>query len=117
VHLSALATGDYDVGFVTAIPDVADAAQVLGDFVSGAPENYPQWRDADFDAAIARATTLADPTVRNVTLRDAETLLLQRAPLAPIYFNAKIWLMSPRVRGWQEDGLWGRCYQGIYLLP
>ena len=117
VHLSALATGDYDVGFVTAIPDVADAAQVLGDFVSGAPENYPQWRDPDFDAAVARATTLADPAARASALRDAETLLLRRAPLAPIYFNAKIWLMSPRVHGWEEDGLWSRCYQGIYLLP
>ncbi|MBL9211583.1 MAG: peptide ABC transporter substrate-binding protein [Opitutaceae bacterium] len=117
VHLSALATGDYDVGFVTAIPDVADAAHVLGDFVSGAPENYPQWRDPEFDAAFARATTLADPTARAAALRDVEALLLRRTPLAPVYFNAKIWLMSPRVRGWQEDGLWGRCYDGIHLVP
>ena len=69
------------------------------------------WTNADFGGP-GRVTA-----VDLRTLRDAETLLLQRAPLAPIYFNAKIWLMSPRVRGWQEDGLWGRCYQGIYLLP
>jgi len=117
VHLSALATGDYDVGFVTAIPDVADTAQVLGDLVGGAPENYPQWRDPDFDAAFARALTLADPAARETALLDAESLLLARAPLAPIYFNAKIWLMSPRVRGWQEDGLWSRCYDRIHLGP
>lgn len=117
VHLSALATGDFDLGFVTSIPDVADAAQVLGDFVSGAPENYPQWREPAFDAAFARATALAESAARTAALRDAENVLLEHAPLAPIYFNAKIWLMSPRVRGWQEDGLWGRCYDGIHLVP
>ena len=42
-------------------------------------------------------------------------MLLEAAPLTPVYFNTKIWLMSPRVRGWQEDGLWSRCYQNVYL--
>ncbi len=117
VHLSALASGDYDIGFVTSIPDVADPLQVLGDFTSGAPENYPQWRDPAFDAALARAATLADASARQAALRDAEDLLLAAAPLAPVYFNAKIWLLSPRVRGWEEDGLWGRCYDGMRLVP
>ena len=115
VHLNALATGDYDIGFITAIPDVADAAQLLGDYVGDAPENYPQWRHDGFDAAFNRALTLADPAARAAALREAEDLLLSQAPVAPIYFNAKIWLMSPRVRGWQEDGLWSRCYDQMRL--
>lgn len=117
VHLSALASGDYDIGFVTSIPDVADALQVLGDFVGGAPENYPQWRDAAFDTALAQAAALAEPAARASALRAAEDLLLAATPLAPVYFNAKIWLLSPHVRGWEEDGLWGRCYDGIHLVP
>jgi oligopeptide transport system substrate-binding protein len=115
VHLSSLAAGDYDIAFITAIPDVADPAQLLGDFVSGAPENYPHWTNPDFDQAYARALTLADPTSRDTALLAVEQRLLQAAPVAPIYFNTKIWLMSPRVRGWQEDGLWTRCYQNISL--
>jgi oligopeptide transport system substrate-binding protein len=115
VHLNALATGDYDIGFITAIPDVADAAQLLGDYVSDAPENYPQWRHAAFDTAFARALTIADPVARTAALRAAEDLLLSESPVAPIYFNTKIWLMSPRVRGWQEDGLWSRCYDQMHL--
>jgi oligopeptide transport system substrate-binding protein len=104
VHLGSLASGDYDIAFITAIPDVADAGDLLGDFVSLAPENYPHWSDPAFDAALARG----DPAA-------AESRLLEAAPLTPLYFNTKIWLMSPRVRGWQEDGLWSRCYQGISL--
>ncbi|MBL9202907.1 MAG: peptide ABC transporter substrate-binding protein, partial [Opitutaceae bacterium] len=115
VHLSSLAAGSYDIGFITQIPDVADAAEILGDFTTGAPENYPQWSDTAFDAALAHARPLADPAARTSALRLAEDRLLAEAPLTPLYFNTKIWLMSPRVRGWQEDGLWSRGYTGVGL--
>ncbi len=117
VHVAALAAGDYDIAFVTAIPDVADAANLLGDFVTGAPENYPQWSDARFDAALAQAAMIADERTRAERMREVEDRLLTQAPTAPLYFNAKIWLMSPRVHGWQEDGLWTRCYHLVYLDP
>ena len=114
VHLAALTAGDYDIAFVTAIPDVADAIQLLGDFVTDAAENYPHWSDAIFDGTLSRASTLAgDP--RAAALQAAEEQLLRSAPVTPVYFNTKIWLMSPRVRGWQEDGLWSRCYHNVYL--
>ncbi|MDP3071998.1 MAG: ABC transporter substrate-binding protein, partial [Opitutaceae bacterium] len=115
VHLSSLAAGDYDIGFITQIPDVADAAEMLGDFAPGAPENYPHWNDAAFDAALTRARPLADPAARTAALRAAEERLLAEAPLTPLYFNTKIWLMPARVRGWQEDGLWSRSYQQVFL--
>lgn len=115
VHLSALTAGDYDIAFVTAIPDVADAAQLLGDFVSNASENYPHWSNHEFDTAYGRALTIADSASRAAAFLGAEQHLLELAPVAPVYFNTKIWLMSPRVRGWQEDGLWTRCYHDVYL--
>lgn len=106
VHLAALAAGDFDLGFITAIPDLADPANLLADFVSGAPENYPQWRDPAFDAALARGDFAA-----------AEQRLLESAAVIPLYFNTKVWLMSPRVRGWQEDGLWSPLLTGVHLAP
>jgi oligopeptide transport system substrate-binding protein len=115
VHLAALTAGDYDIAFVTAIPDVADAAQLLGDFATGAPENYPHWSNERFDGSFSAALALADPDRREAGLGGAERLLLESAPVTPVYFNSKIWLMSPRVRGWQEDGLWTRCYHTVYL--
>jgi oligopeptide transport system substrate-binding protein len=115
VHLSSLASGDYDIAFITAIPDVADPAQLLGDFVSNASENYPHWKNTEFDQAYARALTMSNPSGRDNALLAAEQQLLRAAPVAPVYFNTKIWLMSPRVRGWQEDGLWTRCYHNVTL--
>jgi oligopeptide transport system substrate-binding protein len=115
VHLDALATGNYDIGFITAIPDVADAANLLADFVTGAPENYPQLRDAAFDTAFTAALAVADPAARATALAAAERRLLETGALAPIYFNTKVWLMSPRVRGWHEDGLWSRTWHTLSL--
>jgi oligopeptide transport system substrate-binding protein len=115
VHWNALKVGDYDIAFVTAVPDVADIAQLLGDFVSDASENYPQWRDRTFDEAFTHASLATDVTTGAAGFLAAEQRLLESAPLTPAYFNTKVWLMSPRVRGWQEDGLWTRCYQNVSL--
>ena len=106
VHLDALRSGGFDIAFATAIPDVADLAALLADFTGLARLNYPRWSDPDFDAAFAAGRFAA-----------AEERLLTSAAVAPLYFNTKIWLMSPRIRGWQEDGLWARCYQGISIDP
>jgi oligopeptide transport system substrate-binding protein len=115
VHWNALQTADYDIAFVSAIPDVADIAQMLGDFVTGAHENWPHWSHRLFDEQFAHAIVSTDPAERSAAFTAAERVLLFSAPLTPVYFNTRIWLMSPRVRGWQEDGLWTRCYHNVYL--
>ena len=117
MHFDALQSGNYDIAFVTSIPDVADAANFLGDFLSESPENYAQWRNPDFDTAFASVTKRSDPAQRIAGFLELENRILAAAPVAPLYFNTKIWLMSPQVRNWQEDGLWTRSYAQIYLAP
>ena len=109
VHLAALTAGSFDLGLVSVIPDSLDAADMLAPFRSTASDNYAHWRDESFDAALAAGTQ--DPS----RLVDAEARLLRSAAITPLYFNAKNWLMSPRVRGWQEDGLWARSYPQLSL--
>ena len=106
VHLSSLATGNYDIGFINAIPDVADATNILADFTVGASENFPHWNSPAYDAALLRNDPVA-----------AESILLESAPLTPVYFNSKIFLMSPRVHGWREDGLWSPDFTAVSLTP
>lgn len=106
VHISALIAGDYDIGFMTAIPDVADAGDLLNRFAEGAPENYPHWAGADFNRALARGDFAA-----------AEQRLLDSAAIAPLYFNIHHWLQSPRVHGWREDAFWTRTYTGVTIEP
>jgi oligopeptide transport system substrate-binding protein len=116
VHLAALREGRYDLGFITAIPDLADPAHVLEELISGAAGNYPHWSDPVFDTLMADAAHEPDATRQRTLLRAAEARLLEQCPLAPVYFNSINWLMSPRVRGWQPDALWIRHYLDVELV-
>jgi oligopeptide transport system substrate-binding protein len=113
VHVAAMRAGDFDIGFITAIPEVADAANVLNEFVTNAPGNYPRWSDETFDEQLHEAER--NPARRVEALRAAESRLLDQVPVVPLYFNSRNWLMSPRVRGWQTDALWTRFYLHVEL--
>jgi oligopeptide transport system substrate-binding protein len=113
VHEAALHEGRYDLGFMTAIPEVADAADLLADFATGAPRNYPQWSDARYDTLLAAASRTSDAAQRLALLADAEARLTEECPVVPLYFNAKNFLLRPAVHDWQEDALWTRFYKDV----
>jgi oligopeptide transport system substrate-binding protein len=101
-HLAALATGDYAIAFMTAIPDYDGASDLFTQLTGGHFANYPHWRNADYDRLVAAANWPA-----------AEKILLGEMPLIPLYFNAQNFLVSPRVKNWRTDRLWTRFYQGV----
>ncbi len=103
-HLAALATGDYDIGFVTAIPDYDSPADLLTRFTAGNASNYPHWSNAEFDRLVAAGKWT-----------EAEAILLGDIPVIPLYFNAKNFLLRPAVHGWREDALWTRYYKNVSL--
>ncbi len=115
VHVAALRAGDYAIGFLPAIPDYNDAAALFGELTTGAANNYSRWSNARYDALVAEADRTADDARRLALYHDAEALLLDELPVAPLYFNTQNFLLSPRVRGWQQDSLWTRSYSGISL--
>ncbi len=115
VHLAALQQGDYDIGFMTAIPDVADPADLLKELHSTAPANLPQWRDETFDRLLAAAESAPTSADRLARLADAEARLAAECPVVPLYFNARNYLLDPAVQGWREDAVWTRYYKGVSL--
>jgi len=115
VHVAALRSGRYDIGFITLIPDVDDPVAVLRDFTTASPNNYPHWSDRNYDALVEQAGQSGDPGAQRHFLREAQARLLDAQPLAPLYFNTQNWLMRPYVHGWQQDALWNRYYPGLWL--
>ena len=114
-HVAALRSGDYDIGLFTLIPDVADPISILEDFTSHSPNNLPHWSDAIYDGLILEASAAGDPADSRRLLRRAESRLLAEAPLAPVYFNSKNWVMGTYVHGWREDALWTRNYGDLWM--
>jgi oligopeptide transport system substrate-binding protein len=114
-HLASLASGDYALAFMTAIPDYDGASDLFTQFTTRHPLNYPHWQSAEFDRLVADAGRLADPAARNAAYQQAEALLLAEMPVIPLYFNAQNFLASPRVKHWRSDRLWTRFYRGVSL--
>lgn len=114
-HLASLASGDYALAFMTAIPDYDGASDLFTQFTADHPLNYPHWRNAEFDRLVAAAGALAEPAARNTAYQKAEALLLAEMPVIPLYFNAQNFLVTPRVKNWRADRLWTRFYRGLSL--
>ena len=101
-HLVALAAGDYDIGFATAIPDYDSPVDLLTRLTTDNAGNYPHWSRVEFDRLASTGS-----------LQPAEALLLADMPVIPLYFNAQNFLVSPRVQHWQTDRLWTRYYRAV----
>ena len=92
-----------------------DPLNLLEDFTTGAPGNYPHWSDARYDDLLAAAAHAPEAVEQAARLHDAETRLLEQCPLAPLYFNTTNWLMRANVQGWHQDAFWTRFYHDVYL--
>lgn len=112
-HLAALAAGDYDLAFMTAIPDYDGVSDLFLRLKTGSPDNYPHWRSAEFDRLVAESGRLGTAAARNVAYQSAEKLLLDEMPVIPLYFNSQNYLVRPGVRGWRADRLWTRFYKDL----
>jgi oligopeptide transport system substrate-binding protein len=117
VHVAALRTGDYAIGFLPAIPDYGDASSLFNELVTGAAGNYPQWSNARYDALVAEAGRTMNAGARLSVYQKAEQILLADLPVVPLYFNSQSYLVAPRVGTWRSDRLWNRFYTEVTLHP
>ncbi|SDS22893.1 peptide ABC transporter substrate-binding protein [Opitutus sp. GAS368] len=93
--------GDYQVLLGSWTADYLDATTFLDLWRSDSGNNHTGWSDPTYDALSNRANTMADPVARAAVLAEAEALVLDAAPIIPIYFNTHVYFLSPAVKGWQ----------------
>jgi len=99
VYLSAVNTLDYDVARGGWIADVADPVNFLECFQTGTGNNRTGWSSPEYDALIRASYAETDNTGRLELLQQAEAMLLESAPVIPIYFYTWKFLQSPDVHG------------------
>lgn len=109
--------GDYQLVLGTWTADYLDATTFLDMWRSDSGNNQTGWSDPAYDALMNHATTLADPAARAAVHADAERLVLDAAPIIPVYFNTKVYLLHPAVRGWQPTPMDHADYRTVSLAP
>jgi oligopeptide transport system substrate-binding protein len=108
-------TLNYSAGIMGFAGDFADPSTFLEVFLAKGPDNKTGWANADYDRLVAEAVRTLDSERRIELFQRAEALLLEEAPLAPLYFDTQAYLIHPAVKGWVPAPLWIRRYQNVWL--
>jgi oligopeptide transport system substrate-binding protein len=103
VYLAKLSSLDYQISRGGWIGDYPDPNTFLDMWISGGGNNRTGWSNKRFDELIARAQTLAGRE-RMTLLAEAEKILVvDEAPILPLYTYVNKGMLSRKVKGWQPN--------------
>jgi oligopeptide transport system substrate-binding protein len=103
VYLDSTSTGLYDVAWGAWIGDYLDPSSFLEIFMSNSGNNRTGWANSQYDALVQEASGNPDIKRRAELYRQAEEILLEQLPIAPVYQRVNINLVSPRVQGFHDN--------------
>jgi oligopeptide transport system substrate-binding protein len=113
-YLDARKNKDFHIVRASWIADYRSPESFLNLFLSDNPINHSGWKSARFDCLLKNART-EDPNVARKNFELAETLLMQEAPLLPIYFYSRVYLLDERVKNWHDNPLGFHDYKQVRL--
>lgn len=104
-HVSALMTGQYQIGRRGSQASVDDPIEMLSMYISHSPDNFSRYSNPEFDHLIAESQRALDPKARTQLLTQAQQVLLDDMAFLPIFDYTAAHLVSHRVSGWEANGL------------
>jgi oligopeptide transport system substrate-binding protein len=113
VHISNQHSLSYQISASGWIGDYNDPSTFTDLMLSQSGNNDTGWKNADYDALLAQASREADTAKRFALLQKAETLMLDEAPVAPVYIATRTYLAKPTVKNWVPALLGIHRYQLI----
>ncbi|MFB6366848.1 peptide ABC transporter substrate-binding protein [Paenibacillus elgii] len=81
------------------LPDFADPINFLDIFQTGNPNNRTGWSNAQYDKLIQDAYNEPDNAKRFKLLHEAEKILIDEAPIMPLYFFNSAYMQSDKLEG------------------
>ena len=89
------------------IADYPDAENYLSVFYSKnpAPPNYTRYKSAAFDAAFEKAIREDNDSIRYKLYQAADKIMIEDAPVVPLWYDKVVWLVQPNVKGFKPNTL------------
>ena len=100
---AALSAGEFDMAGVELTSFCNDAEGFLMDWTSDAKGNVAGYENTAYDTLMSIISTAPDGTARLGCLHDAEELLIDDAPLTPLYTTSTAWDIRDTLTGAFRD--------------
>ena len=97
------------------IGDYNDPSTFTDLMTSQSGNNDTGWKNPAYDKLVDAAGREHDETKRYALLQQAEKFMLDEAPIAPIFFGTRTYLIRPEVKGWVPTLLGLHRYQTLRL--
>lgn len=115
VFLDEFAALDYDMALSSWLGDYVDPTTFLTTMLGNSGNNRTGWTNAQYDALVDRAGDNPERSARFLRLGEAEQILLDEQPIAPIWHMTRSYLIHPAVHGYYPNLLDLHPYQDVWL--
>lgn len=96
-RLDRMENKDFSIVFAGWGPDYNDPMTFLDLFETGNGNNHTSYTSQAYDEILAKVRTEADPATRMGLLMDLEKLLLDDAPISPVYWRSRDFIASGKI--------------------
>ena len=104
-YLRRINAGKFQMARAGWLGDYQDPMTFLELWGRGHTHNTTRWFDREYTGLLEKARRAKGPAARATLLTEAESILLKRGPVVPLFFYARSSLLSPRVRGFVSNRL------------
>jgi oligopeptide transport system substrate-binding protein len=114
-YLSQKKNHQFDIARASWIGDYIDPSTFLEMYITGGGNNDAAWSNPKYDDLIRCASREMNQTARYELFQQAEKILLDEAPIIPIYTYRNKRLIRRSVHGWIANQLDRHAYKYVYL--
>lgn len=111
VYLEDQSNLNYDVSRSGWIGDYMDPITFLEMWTTGNGNNDTGWSNTRYDALIGQAFRSKTEEEHFSILLEAENILMEELPIAPLYWYTRVYLKDPRLQGWSPKLLDNHPYK------
>tara|TARA_B100000963_G_scaffold304734_1_gene278676 strand:- start:5660 stop:7252 length:1593 start_codon:yes stop_codon:yes gene_type:complete len=115
VYLTRETQGEFDISRAGWIGDYPDPFTFLDMMVTNRGNNKTGWSNSEFDNILKNAASQISVSDRYNLYEKAEKILIDELPVIPLYTYTRTYLLSQRVRNWQNNILDTNPYQFLSL--
>jgi len=116
-HADAMRSGEYQVARGGWLVDYPDPSSFLELLQSDNSLNAAGWANTGFDALVQEAARTEDAASRLRLLAKAERLILEEAPIIPLYHFGSLSLLKPYVAGFTDNPMQVHLLRYLSVAP